>query len=192
MTQQQEQVLIEKARRGSSTALYQLVEPYYRSLYGFVYRTIGDRQWAEDLVQETLLRVIERIGGFVQGNFRAWLFTIARNLCVDFFRAQKKTVSLETELDGPESKQEIKDIIADISKLPEEELEEKLLRTKLQQAIARLAYEQREVLLLRVYSGLTFREIAELVGCPLNTALGRMHYALKNLRRQLSCNQTKD
>jgi RNA polymerase sigma-70 factor, ECF subfamily len=168
--------LLERWHAGDRSAAAELVQRHQRPLLGFLLSMCGERALAEDLLQETFLRVLERLVRYEEhGRFRALLFQIARNLCSDHFRTRKRrlpaeTGTLEALPDGQDA---------------ERGLLEEQRTARLHQALAMLPDEQREVVLLHHYSGLTFREIAELQGCPLGTSLGRMHYALKRLRALL-------
>jgi RNA polymerase sigma-70 factor (ECF subfamily) len=180
--------LIERAQRLESRALDELVELYSLRLYGFVYRIIGSRHDAEELVQELFLRLVRTLPNYRHdGRFEAWLFQIAVNLVRDRLRRlhrNRSTVSLDEpgyELcessDGaatrmPVSKEEA----------PAASLERNEELDRLQAAIARLPQPEREVILLRHYGELSFAEIAELMETPLGTALARAHRGLAKLR----------
>ncbi len=144
------------------------------SVYGYAMSVLGKAAEAEEVLSETFLRVCknkEQYSG--RGSLRAWVFSIARRLCVDVLRGRAKltkSVSLPEQLASADpqptvlsEKQERQAIIAE--------------------AIERLSGEQKEVVMLKIYGGLTFRQISETLGIPLNTALGRMHQGLKRLGR---------
>jgi RNA polymerase sigma-70 factor (ECF subfamily) len=172
--------LIRGLKAGRPEAFERLVREYGDRIYRFVKRLAGERP-AEDLTQEVLLRVHRSIESYrPEGRFESWLFTIANNLCIDHARRRKPEASL-SDLDGDLSA----DRFASGAPEPIESMEEEERRQALLQAVDRLPFEQRQVFLLREEAGLSFREIAELTGCPLNTALGRMHYAMEALRKSL-------
>jgi len=146
--------------------LEQLLLKYRLRLFNFIYRMTRNHALSEDLLQELSLKVIKNIKRFRPEratSFRQWLYQIAINLCRDNARRKQPINSMELEqisMPAQDHRAEIEDLIAGLPK------------------------EQKEVVLLKVYSGLTFREIAETLKCPLNTAIGRMHYALKTLREK--------
>lgn len=182
--------LVERYRKGDVEAFDILVERYEKPLFSFIYRLIGNKTTAEDIFQEVFTRVIKSIPRYRhQKRFANWLYRIANNLIIDTLRKQKKEkiISWETKLKQSSGESlQLKDIIPDKRYLPDRHLETEEMRKKLEEAIELLPFEQRQVFMLREYSQLPFKEISSLLNCPLNTVLGRMHYALKNLRRRLS------
>ncbi|MEW6027426.1 MAG: sigma-70 family RNA polymerase sigma factor [Planctomycetota bacterium] len=164
--------------------LEQLLLRYRVRLFNFIYRLTRDHALSEDILQEVSLRVIQKIKDFRPEratSFRQWLYKIAINLCRD--NAKRKQALSNMELEP----------IAPLTGLPEftPRLAGVATRTtdnrmEIEDLVAGLPKEQKEVILLKVYSGLTFREIAETLKCPLNTAISRMHYALKTLREKVS------
>ena len=189
MEQTSDKELIQRYREGDIKAFDLLFNRYKKPLFNFIYRLIGNKANAEDIFQEVFLRAIKGISGYRhQKEFSCWLYRIANNLIIDTFRKEKrgKVVSLETTI--KENRGEsllLKDVISDKKHLPSQSLEREELREKLEKAIELLPFEQRQVFVLREHSQLPFKEIASLLSCSVNTALGRMHYALKNLRNHL-------
>lgn len=189
MREESDRELIQRYRKGGVEAGNILIKRYEKPLFNFIYRLIGNRAAAEDIFQEVFLRVIKGISGYrPQKKFSSWLYRIANNLVIDTLRKQKreKVISLETKI--KESRDEsllLRDTIPDKGYLPNSRLEREELRKRLEEAIESLPFEQRRVFILREHAQLPFKEIASLLNCSLNTALGRMHYALKNLRKQL-------
>jgi len=180
--------LIERAQRLDPTAFEELVDLYSSRLFGFVFRLIGHRQDADDLVQEVFLRVVQRIGDYVHdGKFEAWLFRIAMNLVRDRVRKARRTpLQVSGDAGGDESPGGLWEQIADgASQSPRDPLELADDLDRLQRAVARLPQAEREVVMLRHYSELTFVEIAEIMGTPLGTALARSHRALTKLRQYM-------
>jgi RNA polymerase sigma-70 factor (ECF subfamily) len=166
------------------------VERHRDRIFGFLMKMTRDRALANDLFQETFLRVIQamhdRRGSYTQqGRWLSWVMRIARNTAIDHFRKQKKFA----DVDGVRGDED--EGRSFWAQLPDEEPRaDELLHRAEQKAwldtfVQRLAPEQREVLTLRQETDLTFREIAELTDVSINTALGRMRYALKNLRRMM-------
>lgn len=169
--------------RGDDKAFRTLVERHQERVYGYLRGMVSDANAAEDLFQDTFMRIIdalhERKGRYAtQGKFGAWAIRIARNAALDHLRRQKRWVHRGDGASAPEW-----DDVADPEPGPSDVLELGENDARLAACIAHLPPEQREVLLLRHEADLTFREIAALTGCSINTALGRMRYALGNLRR---------
>ncbi len=166
--------LITAYAAGDATAFEELYMRYEGRLFGYILGMVGEREEAEDLFQETFHRILRSLGRYrEQGSFRSWLFTVAGNLCRDHLRSRARRERVDPELVPVEA------TAAD----PERSLENKETMGKLSRLVSELPDEQREVVLLRTKSGLSFREIARLQGCPLSTALGRMHLAVKRMRK---------
>mgnify|MGYP006273798867 CR=1 FL=1 len=164
-----------------------LVERYQDPIFGLLMKMVNDRSVANDLFQETFLRVIDamndRRGSYTrQGQWSSWVMRIAKNAAIDHLRKQKKWADVpQDEAEG----YSFWDLLADDRPAADETLHRSEQREWLDTHIDQLAPEQREVLLLRQNTDLTFREIAERTGVSINTALGRMRYALKNLRKMI-------
>lgn len=165
-----------------------LVERHQDQVFGYLMGMVKNRAIAHDLFQETFLRVVEamqdRRGSYThKGQWLSWVMRIARNAAIDYIRKQKKwaDVSNDEEDDG----RSFWDTLSDDAPTADEKLHRAEQRAWLDEHIEQLSPEQREVLLLRQETDLTFREIAELTDVSINTALGRMRYALKNLRRMM-------
>jgi RNA polymerase sigma-70 factor (ECF subfamily) len=184
--------LFERFRRGDRAAFETLVRRHRAPLFTFVLRTLGtqDRARAEDLVQDTFVRVIKGAGEWQQkARFSTWLFTIARNLCLDAMRRDKHRRA--DSLDAPaspadDSSRPLHESIEGITPGPERQSEAARIGPVIQAAIAKLPSEQREVFILREYSGVPFKEIGELTGVNENTVKSRMRYALDALRKALA------
>ena len=175
---------IRRACRRDPDALATLVRLYSPRLYGLFYRLTRSREAAEDLLQETFLRMVRTIGRYRHvGKFEAWLFRIAANLARDQARRRQRrgaTMSWDEEAaDG--LAQELPQRVQD----PDEHLTGDEIAGRLVAGLEKLSQTDREILLLRHYSGLSFREIAELLGVPVGTALARAHRALERLRAEL-------
>ena len=163
-----------------------LVERHQERIFGYLMGMVRDRNTANDLFQETFLRVIRAMqnqrGTYTkQGRWVAWVMRIARNATLDYLRSRKKWQDVEDL--GSEDFDSFWERLPDESLAADEILHQSEQHHWLQEGIEQLSPEQREVLLLRHESDLTFREIAQLTDCSINTALGRMRYALLNLRR---------
>lgn len=172
---------------GDEQAFRTLVERHQDKIFGYLMGMVKNRAVANDLFQETFLRVInamqDRRGSYTQqGQWVSWVMRIARNAAIDHMRKQKKWTDVPQDEDEGRS---FWDTVADEEPTADEELHRAEQREWLDEHIEELSPEQREVLLLRQETDLTFREIAELTDVSINTALGRMRYALKNLRKMM-------
>jgi len=173
-----------RARRRDPDALNTLVETYGSRVFGLLYRLTGSRETAEDLLQETFLRVVRKIGDYEhRGRFEAWLFRIAANLARDHARRARRRgqfATLEGLADddepGPGGPADRK------QPGPDRRLMRLEAGQRLDACLQRLTDAEREIILLRHFSGLSFREIADMLGVPLGTALARAHRALNRLR----------
>ena len=174
-------------------AFRRLVERHQDRIFGYLMGMVKDRAVANDLFQETFERVIKAMQGQrgsydPQGQWLSWVMSIARNAAIDHTRRQKKWTDVPQDEDDGRS---FWDTLEDDSPHADEQLHRAEQREWLDEHIEQLAPEQKEVLLLRQETDLTFREIAELQDVSINTALGRMRYALKNLRKMMkAANET--
>jgi RNA polymerase sigma factor (sigma-70 family) len=168
---------------GDESAIAILLTRHKSKIYTSIYLLVKDRYLAEDIFQDTFIKVINTLktGKYnEEGKFLPWVMRIAHNLVIDHFRKEKRTPTI-TNSEGFD--------IFDTIGISEESAEDKLLRdqshTELRTLIQKLPEEQKEVLIMRHYADLSFKEIADLTGVSINTALGRMRYALNNLRRMM-------
>jgi RNA polymerase sigma-70 factor (ECF subfamily) len=169
--------LVQRLRQGDVAAGEVLARRYYESLMRYLQRLAGT-QAAEELLQQTWLSVLDHLDRFdpetAGGGFKAWLFRIATNKANDHWRSRGRERV---------AKEALKLMTDELQPSAGERLEGAEQEEKLRRAIERLPEPQRQVLVLRYYSNLKFVEIAEILGCPLNTALGRVHKALIKLRQ---------
>jgi RNA polymerase sigma-70 factor (ECF subfamily) len=160
-------------------------------VFNFILRYTGQRARAEDLLQETWLKVVRGAVEYEpKARFTTWVYTIARNLCVD--SARKESYRQADSLDAPAGGVEegegraLGDLVpADSSASPERGAHNARVRPMLERALRALPDEQREVFILREYSGIPFKEIAQVTGTAENTVKSRMRYALESLRKKL-------
>lgn len=175
-------------RRGEVRSFEELLSRYRKPIYNFILRSVLDPAQAEDLLQETFLRVIKGSETYEQqAKFKTWLYTIARNLCVDASRRarHRRTQSLDAPLDREEGGATLLDVTSDRKALVDRAVIGKQLGERIQVAVSALVEEQREVFVMREALNLSFKEIADIVGCPENTVKSRMRYALEKLREAL-------
>lgn len=168
---------------GRDAALELIVERYKDKMYTAIYMLVKDRNLAEDLFQETFLKIIRTIkaGNYSeQGKFLPWAMRVAHNLCMDHFRRVKQNIPV-TLPDG----RDISEILPIADGTASDRIELRQTGEKVRAMIERLPDEQREVITLRIYGEFSFKEIAEQTGVSINTALGRMRYALINMRRMI-------
>lgn len=178
--------LMERVKSGDAQAFDALWQRHGKALFNFIYRFVGNRQEAEDLTQETFVRVLQSAPSFnSHQRFTTWAYHIATNLCIDAHRkAQyRQAVSLDECLG--EDDQTLGDTVPDPQANTEEMAQKRSLRRDIRRAIRALPPEQRLVVVLNQYQGMTYQEIAEVLGCPIGTVKSRMHHALKALRAAL-------
>jgi len=183
--------LILGCQRGDEASFDQLFERYRSRLFTFIWRYVRNREAAEDIFQETFVRVFTRAHSFRRrAKVSTWVYTIAANLCRDELKRRKRrpTVSLDEPLPGQDPSQAWTHVVrlADESaEHPRESAEEAEHRAALWQAVDELPDELRVTLELQAQHGLKYREVAEVLGIPLGTVQSRIHNAVKLLRRRL-------
>lgn len=178
--------LVAKSIGGDADSFNELVLRWERPIYALAYRTIGREEDARDVCQETFLRAFRALPGFRgQAKFSSWLYRIALNLCRDWIRRERRAPVVQ-----PPEDVDLTELAAAAG--PSESIEDLVARRDLmrlvERAMALLPEEQRTAIVLKEYHGLTFQEIAELVGCPLSTVKTRLYQGLIVLRRELSTN----
>ena len=173
-------------REGDAAAFEALVQRHRGPVCNFILRSTGNPARAEDLLQESWLKVIRGSRQYEpKARFTTWLYTIARNLCVDSARRETFREVVPLEASRRDGAPPMSDWLADARPEPDRAAHSARLRPLLEQALMSLPQEQREVFLLREYSGVPFKEIASVVGMSENTVKSRMRYALEGLRRRL-------
>ena len=168
--------------QGNNAAFDTLLGRYKSSVYSYIYYIVQDKELAEDIFQETFVKVIVTIkqGGYTEnGKFKAWIMRIAHNLVIDSFRQERSENTISND--------EVEVDLFNNRDLCEETIEDSLVRRQVlsdvRKLVKHLPDNQREVLELGYYQDLSFKEIADLTGVSINTALGRMRYAILNMRR---------
>ncbi len=165
--------LIERSRDRSPEAFGELVKLYRKPLYSYLIKMCGDRFSAEDLFQETLIKVWHGIGKYDERQkFSSWLFSIAHNCAIDFLRKRKLAMNTFEELNEDTA----------VAKDLHDTVVTKELKEKLDKAVSKLPEKQREVFLMRQFGEFSFKEIAKMTNEPLNTVLSHMHYAIKKIK----------
>ena len=181
-----DQELINLYIQGNHSCLEELISRHKNKIFSYILTVVKDRHLAEDLFQDTFLKIVKTIkdGRYSeQGKFLPWAVRVARNLCMDHFRRTKMQVAV-TLPDG----QDISTLMG-TSELASDGLERRQVHECVRKMVEDLPDEQREVIVLRVYADLSFKEISDLTGVSINTALGRMRYALINLRKVVADKQ---
>ncbi|HYH13816.1 MAG TPA: sigma-70 family RNA polymerase sigma factor [Flavisolibacter sp.] len=175
--------LIQSFVQGNTGAFECLVLRHKDKLYTSIHFLVKDKYLAEDIFQDVFIRVIDTVRGgryTEEGKFLPWAMRIAHNLCVDHFRKVKRTPTIKTGDDT-----DIFEILNFTEESPEEKLIKKQSHNRVRDMLDLLPEDQREVIILRHYADLSFKEIAEMTNCSINTALGRMRYGLINLRKMM-------
>ncbi len=169
---------------GDSNALSTLVNRYKDKIFTSIYLLVKDKYLAEDIFQDVFIRVIDTLKGgryTDEGKFLPWAMRIAHNLCVDHFRKVKRNPTIKTSDDRD---------IFEVLNFSEAGVDTRIMAEqtsdKVRKLIDLLPEDQREVLILRHYADLSFKEIAQLTNCSINTALGRMRYGLLNMRKMMT------
>jgi len=176
-------------QKGDVSAFRALVVRHEKPIYRFCMRSLGDKEAAADAAQEVFLRVVKNAMRWEQkAKFTTFLYTIARNFCIDEARKRvfRKTDSLNEKASRDDGNHtEKQDLVADENPLADRVHDSKKIRSVVETTLAALPVEQREVFCLRQYSGLSFKEIATATGAGENTVKSRMRYALEALKKAL-------
>jgi RNA polymerase sigma-70 factor (ECF subfamily) len=178
--------LVARSIRGDNDSFNELILRWERPIYALAYRTIGREEDARDVCQETFLRAFRALPAFRgQSKFSSWLYRIALNLCRDWMRRERRSPIVPQPEDV-----DVLELAAAAE--PSESIEDLVARKDLSRAVERamaiLPEDQRTAIVLKEYQGLTFQEIADLVGCPLSTVKTRLYQGLTVLRRELAKN----
>ena len=182
--------LIALAASGSEKAYRELLDRYQRPVFSLIYRMVRDREQAEDLAQETFVKVFNHIDSFnPKYKFSSWIFKIASNLTIDAIRKKDlETVSLDGSRNAstPDEIDATRITVESRDENPEEFLEAKELGQEIERAIGELRPEYRTAILLRHVEGRPYEEIAEIMGVPLGTVKTYIHRARGELRETLA------
>lgn len=177
-----EKELIRSYLKGNHSSLQILIKRHQNRLYSYIFLLVKDKQLADDVFQDTYVKVINTLK---QGNYRdegkfiQWVMRIAHNLVIDHFRKSKKINFVDSQNNDYD--------VFDTIRFTDPSIEEQLVTNQIHSDVKKLLHylpdEQKEVIMLRCYAGLSFKDIAEQTEVSINTALGRMRYALINLRK---------
>jgi RNA polymerase sigma-70 factor (ECF subfamily) len=179
--QQSDEQLVTSYIGGSELALEELVARYQQKVFSYIVMVVRSKELAEDLFQDVFIKVINtlRSGNYrEEGKFSQWIMRIARNLIIDHFRKNQKMSFVNNNSDG-----DMFDGFCEPSMSIEQAIITKQIHETLLNLVTLLPAEQREVLTLRLYQDMSFKEIANQTNVSINTALGRMRYAILNLRK---------
>ena len=174
-------ILVSNYIKGDESALETLVYRHKHRIYSFIYSKVYDRDVAEDIFQDTFIKVIRTLkkGAYNEEcKFLPWVMRISHNLVIDFFRKNNRMPKFSNT-----DEFNIFSVLSDTSLNAENSLIKEQVETDVRRLVDELPDDQREVLLMRIYEDLSFKEISDKTGVSINTALGRMRYALINLRK---------
>ena len=176
--------LIQSFQDGNSRAFDPLLERHHNRIYNAIFFMVKDSYLAEDLFQEILIKIIDNLTQkkySEEGKFLPWALRIAHNFVVDHFRKVKRTPTIKTSDD-----QDLFEIIKHSDHPADYKMTRSQTHKNIQELVDLLPEEQREIIVLRHYANLSFKEIAQMTNCSINTALGRMRYGLINLRKMMT------
>ena len=179
-----DQQLIHLYMDGNADALATIVMRYKDKIYTSIYLLVKDKYLTEDIFQDVFIRIIDTLKGgryTDEGKFLPWAMRIAHNMCVDHFRKVKRSPTIKTSDDRD---------IFEVLNFSEPGADQKMMsgqsHERIRKMVDMLPEDQREVIILRHYADLSFKEISALTNCSINTALGRMRYGLINLRKMMT------
>lgn len=180
--------LIESARKGNDHAFNKLVSLWYKRIYNYALKYCGDHDMAMDIAQKTFIVVHEKLPQLRElSSFRPWLYKITLNHCRDEERRFAKRAVTSLHDSEQQVKMEVEGrMSSDIDHRPDKKLHRKELASKIMDCLQLLNEDQREVVIMKEYEGLKFREIAEALGISENTAKSRLYYGLKTMRKLLT------
>jgi len=183
----EDSILVRNYIEGDEKSLEVLINRHNQRISSFIYSKVLDRDIAEDIFQDTFIKVIKTLkkGRYnEEGKFLPWVMRIAHNLIIDYFRKNRRMPKFESSDDF-----NIFSVISDDRLNAEGELIKDQINSDLSVLIDELPEDQKEVLIMRIYRDMSFKEISENTGVSINTALGRMRYALINLRKIIQKNK---
>ena len=179
-------ILVSQYINGDEPSLSILINRHQQRLYSFIYSKVYDRDVTEDVFQDTFIKVIKtlKLGKYnEEGKFLPWVMRIAHNLVIDYFRKNKRMPKFNNSKDF-----DIFSVLSDSALNAEDKLVRSQIHNDIRKLVEELPKDQRTVLKLRMYNDMSFKEISENTSVSINTALGRMRYALINLRKLIEEN----
>ncbi len=174
-------ILVRSYIQGDEYALESLIKKHQQRLYSFIYSKVLDRDITEDIFQDTFIKVIRTLkkGNYnEEGKFLPWIMRIAQNLVIDHFRKSNRMPIFNNTEDF-----DVFSVLSDGQLNAESKIIKEQILSDVKELVKELPEEQKEVLIMRIYKDMSFKEISENTGVSINTALGRMRYALINLRK---------
>ena len=180
-------ILVKNYIDGDESALGRLIKKHKSRIYNFIFSKVLNRDIAEDIFQDTFIKVIKTLKrGFYneEGKFLPWIMRIAHNLVIDHFRRNNRIPKFENN-----NEYDIFQNLSDSSLNAEKSIIKSQVSNDLQLLVEELPDDQKDVIIMRLYRDMSFKEIAENTGVSINTALGRMRYAIINLRKMVDDNQ---
>lgn len=185
--QKSDALLVTDYMAGDENALAILIKRHESKIYGFIYSKVADREISNDIFQDTFIKVIKTLktnSYNEEGKFLPWIMRIAHNLIIDFYRKSKKMPLYRETEDFS-----IFSIMSDDSLTVENRIIADQVEVDIRRLVEELPQDQKEVLVMRMYQDMSFKEISETTGVSINTALGRMRYAIMNLRKIIDKHQ---
>ena len=176
--------LIQLFQEGNTRAFDALIDRHQERIYNAILLMVKDSYLAEDLIQDIFIKIIHnlKLNKYNdEGKFLPWALRIAHNFCVDHFRKVKRTPTIKTSDD-----QDLFEVIKHSDHPADYKMTRSQTHRNIQELVDLLPEEQREIIVLRHYANLSFKEIAQMTNCSINTALGRMRYGLINLRKMMN------
>jgi len=168
--------IIAGCKRGDNESFAKLISAYSKRMYGFFFRLSGDKTTSDNLLSELFVKLVEKISTFRGGNFDGWLFTVASNIWHDWLRSkQRRNKALEGH----------KEHIAQQIKVRQDKQNDVKMFDRLGRELERIDADTKELIVLRYYSQLSFKEIALMRSVPIGTVLSKVHRGLKKLRQQM-------
>lgn len=183
-----DQELVNQYISGEESALSTLIQRHKRRIFSYIMHTVKDKALSEDIFQDTFIKVIKTLkkGHYnEEGKFLPWVLRIAHNLIIDTFRQDKRMPTISGGVNDDGESFDIFSVLGQHDRTTEQEMIQSQIRKDLRKLVECLPSEQREVLMMRHYYDMSFKEISEQTNVSINTALGRMRYALINLRKMI-------
>ena len=180
--------LVNSYIKGDESALEFLINRHKRKLYSYIMLNVKDKALAQDIFQDTFFKVIQTLkkGHYNdEGKFLPWVMRISHNLIIDTYRKDKRMPTISGGINKEGEDFDIFSLVGGVDKTAEENIVQDQIRKDLRKLVEQLPMEQREVLIMRHYYDMSFKEISEQTNVSINTALGRMRYALINMRKMI-------